>query len=403
MELGSMSKRLISRSADLKRLQDEGYEIQVRGSYLLLHNVPYVNPQGQVARGTLVSTLELAGEATVQPEQHVAYFIGEVPCDCRGRVLEKVINQSGTWELAPGLIVDHLFSSKPTGVGRYSDYHEKMTAYAAMLASHAEELDASVTARTYPFIPEEIAEAEEAAEVFVYRDTASSRAQIEAISEKLRVGPIAIVGLGGTGAYILDFLAKTRVTEIHLFDGDRFSQHNAFRAPGAASGPELQERPQKVTYLHRRYAEMHRNIVPHSYYLNASTLAELDPMQFVFLAVDDPEAKRPLVEHLQRIDMPFIDVGMDIGDVDGSLRGLIRTTTATDSKRDHLGDRVSLESPGEGGDYDSNVQISELNALNAALAVIRFKKLFGFYADDGAEHNSVYVLSENLLISEDRT
>ena len=34
--------------------------------------------------------------------------------------------------------------------------------------------------------------------------------------------------------------------------------------------------------------------------------------------------------------------------------------------------------------------------------MIRFKKLFGFYADDIGEHHSVYVLSENLLISEDR-
>jgi hypothetical protein len=397
-----MSKRLISRSADLKRLQDEGYEIEVRGAHLLLHNVPYVTQQGQIAYGTLVSTLELSGELTIQPEQHVAHFIGGIPCDGNGSVLEKVVNQSGACELAPGLVADHLFSSKPVGDGRYADYHEKMTSYVAMLASPAAELDADVTARIFPFAPEEIAEAEESEEVFVYRDTASSRGQIEAMSEKLRVGPIAIVGLGGTGSYILDFLSKTRVTEIHLFDGDRFSQHNAFRAPGAATGSELEEKPQKVAYLHRRYSKMHRNIVPHDHFLDSSTLAELDAMQFVFLAIDDPDAKRPIVEHLQRLEKPFIDVGMDIGEVDGSLRGLIRTTIATSTKRDHLGDRISLETPGEGGDYDNNVQISELNALNAALAVIRFKKLFGFYADDVAEHNSVFVLSESLLISEDR-
>jgi hypothetical protein len=32
--------------------------------------------------------------------------------------------------------------------------------------------------------------------------------------------------------------------------------------------------------------------------------------------------------------------------------------------------------------YRTNVQIGELNALNAALAVIRYKQLFAFYDDD---------------------
>ena len=46
---------------------------------------------------------------------------------------------------------------------------------------------------------------------------------------------IGIVGLGGTGSYILDYVSKTRVVEIHLFDGDGYQQHNAFRAPGATT------------------------------------------------------------------------------------------------------------------------------------------------------------------------
>ncbi len=396
-----MSKRLISRSGDLKRLQDEGYAIEVRGSHLLVHQVPYVTPTREVARGTLISTLQLSGEITVQPDQHEAHFIGEIPCDAVGTPLEKIINQSATRELAPGLMTDHFFSSKPTETGRYVDYHEKMTSYIAILSGPAEELEPEVSARVFPVISEELEEAEESGSVFVYRDTASSRAQIEAVNEKLWVGPIAIVGVGGTGSYILDFLSKTPVRAIHIFDGDLFSQHNAFRAPGAATSAELEARPRKVDYLRDRYAEMHRNVVPHGYFLDGSNVAELDAMQFVFLAVDDPAAKRPVIRHLQENGTPFVDVGMDVGAIDGSLRGLIRTTTASAGKRDHIGDRISLEDPGGAGDYNNNVQISELNALNAALAVIRFKQLCGFYADDVGAHNSVYVLGEGLLINED--
>ena len=32
--------------------------------------------------------------------------------------------------------------------------------------------------------------------------------------------------------------------------------------------------------------------------------------------------------------------------------------------------------------YRRNVQISELNALNAAIAVVRYKQLIGFYVND---------------------
>jgi len=74
--------------------------------------------------------------------------------------------------------------------------------------------------------------------VFKYIDTASSRAGINVPTQKLELARIAIVGVGGTGSYVLDLVAKTPVKEIHLFDGDVFLSHNAFRAPSAASSDE---------------------------------------------------------------------------------------------------------------------------------------------------------------------
>jgi hypothetical protein len=398
-----MSKQLISRSPDLKRLQDEGYEVEIRGSHLLIHHVPYVNSERQVAFGTLVSTLQLGGEVTVRPDQHEAHFCGATPCDSQGMPLEKIVNSSGRQQLAPDLEVDHYFSSKPAGgEGRYADYWDKMVSYIAILAGPAQEIEPAATAQTYPVIAEEDQANGEGDSVFVFRDTASSRAGIETLTDKLKVGPVAIIGLGGTGSYILDLLSKTPITEIHLYDGDRFAQHNAFRAPGAATCEELETAPQKVHYLRARYASMHRRIEAHDCYLDESNVAELNAMTFVFIAMDNPEAKQPIIRRLQDSDTPFIDVGMGIDEVDGALRGLVRVTSATASKRDHLGTRISLEDPGGADDYDQNIQIAELNSLNAALAVIRFKKHFGFYGDDIGEHNTTYVLSESLLISEDR-
>ena len=46
-----MSRRPIARSPDLLRLQNEGYDIEVRGGYLLVRDIPYVNSHRAVQRG----------------------------------------------------------------------------------------------------------------------------------------------------------------------------------------------------------------------------------------------------------------------------------------------------------------------------------------------------------------
>ena len=108
---------------------------------------------------------------------------------------------------------------------------------------------------------------------FEYVDTASGRAGIGAVSGRLAGAMIAIVGLGGTGSYILDLVAKCPVDEIHLFDGDKFSTHNAFRAPGAASLDDLRLGLPKVEYLKAVFSRMKRKIVAHPYYLTVDNVA----------------------------------------------------------------------------------------------------------------------------------
>ncbi|MFX6803863.1 ThiF family adenylyltransferase, partial [Acinetobacter baumannii] len=85
--------------------------------------------------------------------------------------------------------------------------------------------------------------------VFNYVETASDRVGIGVLTERLVNERVAIIGVGGTGGYILDFVAKTPVREIRLFDSDEFLTPNAFRAPGAPSLEELREAPKKVEYL----------------------------------------------------------------------------------------------------------------------------------------------------------
>jgi uncharacterized protein DUF6791/ThiF family protein len=389
-----MSQQLISRSPDLKRLRDEGFDIEIRSVHLLLKDVPYVNRQREVKRGILVSELTTAGDLTQAPSTHVAMFIGEYPCDKAGVELEK-IRHSGGQRLAEGLSVDFSFSSKPAG--GYTDYYHKMTAYLAIIASHAQALDPEVTAKTFPVIP-----ADEAGSVFRYLDTATSRARIGVPAKKLELERVAIVGLGGTGSYVLDLVAKTMVKEIHLFDGDTFLTHNAFRSPGAASLEELREKLKKTEYLARLYGKMRRGVHSHGYYLTADNVAELDGMSFVFLCMAPGDDKRAVVEGLEERDIPFVDAGMGVELVGGeSLRGLLRVTASTPEHREHFRKRAPLGDANGDGEYEQNIQIADLNALNACLAVLKWKKICGFYLDFEKEHNTTYAVDSNALVSDD--
>ncbi|MBI1348771.1 ThiF family adenylyltransferase [bacterium] len=388
-----MSQQLISRSADLKRLRDEGFGVQVKGNYLLIHPVPYVNASRQVQFGTLVSELSLAGDATTTPGTHVAFFSGDHPCHQDGTEIAQIRHGSQAQTLADGVVVQHSFSSKPKA-GGYPSYYEKMTTYVAILSSPAQAIDPNVTAKTFPPV-----EASEEESVFCYFDTASSRAGINLVTSKLELSKLAIVGLGGTGSYVLDLVAKTPVKQIHIFDGDVYSNHNAFRSPGAPTLNELRSNPRKVNYFHQQYSKMHRHIFPHDVYIDASNVDLLREMDFVFLCLDRNQPKRDIVKQLEQWGKSFIDVGMGIELVDTSLIGILRTTTSTPEKRDHVWERQRI--PFSGGtvddEYSKNIQIADLNALNAALAVIKWKKRCGFYMDFEREHFSTYTIDGNRL------
>ena len=54
-----MSNKLVNRNPDLKRLRDEGYEIEVRGGHLIAHHIPYVNKNREIKIGKLITTLQM--------------------------------------------------------------------------------------------------------------------------------------------------------------------------------------------------------------------------------------------------------------------------------------------------------------------------------------------------------
>ncbi|MCR4308013.1 MAG: ThiF family adenylyltransferase [Candidatus Berkelbacteria bacterium] len=391
-----MSEKLINRSSDLKRLRDEGYEVEVRQGYLIVHSVPYVNDQRVVAHGTVSTNLKLNDDQTQKPEDHQVWFSGDFPCQMDGSPISAIRHSSQAQTLCEGLVVQHRFSNKPKE--GYPDYYAKMTRYIEIISGPATELDPKATARTFkPVLSTDLDS------VFRYTDSASSRAGITNLANKLRLEKIAIIGLGGTGSYVLDLVAKTPVKEIHLFDGDEFLQHNAFRAPGAAPLAALEEKVPKVEYFSRMYEVMRLGIVPHAVYVTDENVSQLADVDFVFVCVDKPSVRKFLYEFFKLNSIPFVDTGLELELIEETqnLVGTCRVTSATQGRFEHFPTHVSLESGQVDDLYATNVQVADLNALCAVMAVIRWKKWCGFYQDCYGELQSAYALNAHQLTREE--
>lgn len=398
-----MQNLIINHSPDLKRLRDEGFDICINDGHLIVHDIPYVNGDMDIKFGNLITVLnrtqkEMEGviiEIADSPSTHTAYFTGELPCYSNGNPIEQ-LRRGSPRKISEEIEVNWEFSIKPDGKVP-ANYHHLVTNYVQMMETHAQEIDSNVTARNF-----KVVDAEEDS-VFHFYDTNSSRAEIIPISKILKGHKIGIIGLGGTGSYILDLVAKTEVQEIHLFDGDEFQQHNAFRAPGAASKEDLNKKQKKTTYYHSIYSKMRKGIFDHPEYFSSDDLDTLNDLDFVFMCFDKGSVKKLIVEHLESLNKPFVDVGISVESVDNqSLIGTMKVVSSLPSCREFIRENERIDfTDAEDDLYNENIQIAELNSLNACFAVIKWKKYLGFYQDKNHENLTTYSTNDHNFLEND--
>jgi hypothetical protein len=230
----------------------------------------------------------------------------------------------------------------------------------------------------------------------------SSRNGTLCLADKFVGQRIGIIGLGGTGAYLLDLIAKVPVAAIHIYDDDTFNSHNAFRSPGAATLEEINAGTAKVDFLAGKYQAMHKGIVPHVQRINASNLSLLDDLEFVFIAIDSGEHKRVVFDYLKKRSVSFIDVGLGVfwTEDDSQLQGAVRTTLGSPGHYDHLDKVVSYAADNDEDLYASNIQVAELNSLNAILAVMKWKQHLGFYQSEDRANHTVLTINDLTTINE---
>lgn len=388
-----MSADLISRDPHLKRLQDEGFELEVRELVLLIHSVPYVQRDMSLDRGTLVCILSLDTEGLTSTPQtdHTMWFVGEIPCHRDGTPMTNIIHNSNEAIVGSDIKVQHYFSSKPEGTGRYDNIYDKVVTYESHLGAAARSHDKTANARTGVMLS-----SAEVDSPFAIPDSASSRYGIAVANRKLK-GRIAIIGLGGTGAYLLDLAAKTRVAEIHIYDDDQLLNHNLFRSPGAPDLELAKSFPRKVNYYAALYSRMHKGMRPHSIRVTAENIDEFAGYDFVFVCVDKGSSRRVISEGLVRLGIPFVDTGIGLGLYKNTIDGCARATfIAPGTRWEDVSAYLSFGDDDEEADlYGTEIQIAELNSLNAIMAIMRWKRWLTFYRDERNERNATYMIEGN--------
>ena len=386
-----MSTKPTNLSQDIQKLTNDGYSVTIESNCLVVRDVSYLDDSGVVHEdGILFDAYPFTAD------DHTFRFSG-IPHTTESKELH-VAGKINGWNGFDAK--SHLSFKKSDGKSyvKYTDHFDKVTYYINVIEAHARRIKSDVNARKYR--PVDTSEIEDIP--FKYQDLNSSRAGINHVNEKLKGQKIAIIGLGGTGSYVLDLVSKSHVAEIHIYDDDTFHTHNAFRAPGATSIETLNNVIEKVEYLRGIYSNMHKGIRPHNYRTTPEVIdTEYNTYSFVFVCIDANEHKRNLLLKLIENNIPFIDCGIAVDEVDGSLNGTVRLTTLTSEKSDHVDRRVHCENPKE-DDYNSNIQIAELNALNATLAVIKWKRMFGFYHNHENEHHSTYMFNCNSLSNDEK-
>jgi hypothetical protein len=377
-----MSTSPFAADPSTKRLLDEDYCLTFEGSHLIVEHVPYVTAARVVAYGRLALPVVISGTVVQDGAgDHRIWFVGQQPCDEQGIPLPGPSPEAHA--ITANLVADFMVSSKPRNTGVFDSMYDKITSYVRVLGHPAKLLDETSTATPgsgWTEIPDDLP--------FVYADTGTARAGLAEMNAVFRGYRVGIIGLGGTGSYILDQVAKTWVDQIELFDGDQLDNHNAFRAPGAADIADLATRPNKAEYFARQYSRMHTGITAHPTFITAENLDDLASCTFVFMAAADADEKPTILASLRARNIPSIEVGMGIRDENGRLSGLVTVVN-------HFPDRPEpLVSATSGGanEYDRNIQVADLNSLNAMLAVISWKKQLGYYAGIDHPDETVYKL-----------
>ena len=248
---------------------------------------------------------------------------------------------------------------------------------------------------------------------FKIPNTFEARAAIGPVQDRIREQRIGIIGLGGTGAYVLDLISKTPVVDIHLVDSDYVDWHNFMRAPGAPTCEEIESahkaRPLKVDYYLSKYSSLRDGIHTHPVLLDDlpkwNEFLSKNPLDYAFVCIDqrkDSDSPRQDVVYsaLSEAGIPFIDSGVSITLKEFAAGGAVTTSAYAAGSMEWKNAIPNVRVEGAMPGY-RNVQLPEVNALAASLAVMEWRRRTEQYISESASFLHKFLLETPRIVTPD--
>jgi len=376
---------LASRNPYVEDLHELGYDADFVGGHFVLYGLPYLDQAGALQHGDLFTPVNLGAEGVIEASgTHQVWWRGGKPHGPGG--VELGVGPSvAAIQIVPDVVTDLAFSLKRLDEHHqrrdYASFQEKIETYLDVIVGPA--LAAHPNATPLRGIERR---AREQGSPLRLPDTSSANYGINDVADRLRGKKVCIIGLGGTGSCILDFIVRTHLEAIVLYDDDKVHVHTLFRIPGVLAKSAIGK--PKVEVLAHQYDSWHAGIKPVTERITAENVEQLRVFDFVFVAVDDGPSRRLIVEWLSTAGIPYVDCGMGLQRSFGNaLNGMVRITGSDRAAYERTVDTPYLPTVNpKDAEYRKQAQIIELNAFNASLAVIRFKQHLGLYerADESA-------------------
>ena len=379
-----------------------GFEVRVEPGVVLAVRVPCLLKDGVVGTCTIEKSYDPSSgkpDSRIGDAVHAVQITTDAEHDglvyhADGRPIGNYVNGDGkTWS---NISIHKGSQDSPEEDGAASDVvhrYAKQIVGAAWAGGHSK---AASPAMPNPFkIP----------------NTFEARAGIGPVQDPIRGQSIAIIGLGGTGAYVLDLIAKTSVKEIHLLDSDDVEWHTFMRAPGAPTAEEIESVTKgclrKVDYYDSKYTPFREGIHPHPIRVDSKSVFDEflsdHPIDYAFVCIDqltEGDSPRQDVVYcaLSEAAVPFIDSGVSITVEGRAIRGAVTTSfynAGSMAWKDAIPNaKVEGDVPGY-----RNVQLPEVNALAASLAVMEWRRRTEQYVSESASFLHKFRLERPRIVS----
>ena len=109
-----MFHQLVNRNQDLRHLVEKGYAVAFDSNYLVIRDIPYLDSEGKLQIGAIVTKLELIDQDRVTQTDHQVFFAGSVPHGLDGKPIPNLgggTTQLALSEVSKDVVVQRSFSN----------------------------------------------------------------------------------------------------------------------------------------------------------------------------------------------------------------------------------------------------------------------------------------------------